>query len=234
MRVVIVEDDAVAAASVRELTSRYFTEVGLDVTIDTYRDAEEFLAHRGGAPDIALLDIQLPGMDGMTCARELRATNERVAIIFITSAAQYAIDGYQVGALSYLLKPVTWANFRAQLERALTSLRRAPAPVLTVTISGDLVRIPISDLIYIETIKHTSSIHTLTRTWRVNESLKSLLSRAADAGLAQINQGLAVNMAHVATVAWPMCTMTTGAKLRISRPRRREFLDSLTAFEEQR
>lgn len=74
--------------------------------------------------DILLLDIEMKEMDGMEAARRIRERDDKVVIIFITAAPQYAISGYEVRALSYLLKPLPWFAFSQELKKSIDMVRR--------------------------------------------------------------------------------------------------------------
>ena len=67
------------------------------------------------------MDIQLPEMDGMTAVKELRKTNELVVVVFVTSLAQYALKGYEVGAMDFMVKPLNYYGFALKFRRAVTA-----------------------------------------------------------------------------------------------------------------
>ena len=118
-RVVIVEDEVVYLDALKDMLSSYEKEKEVAFNITAYRDIETFLAEYRKCYDIVFMDIELPGMNGMDGARRLREADSSVVLIFVTNMAQFAVQGYEVNALDYILKPVTYKNFSVKLDRAL-------------------------------------------------------------------------------------------------------------------
>lgn len=103
--------------------------------------------------DILLLDIEMPGTDGMTLARTLRRMGERIGIIFVTGNPEFALEGYDLEAVSYLVKPVKREKLRAALNRAREQMRRRPA-VLVPLCAGEVEKVYVSDICCLESDIH--------------------------------------------------------------------------------
>ena len=100
----------------------------MDLQTDCFPSAEQFLFHYADFPqyDLLLLDVEMSAMDGVTMAKEVRKTNETVEIVFITGYTDYIAEGYDVGALHYLVKPLHREKFFAVLDKALSRRRKTP------------------------------------------------------------------------------------------------------------
>ena len=98
---------------------------------------------------LILMDIQMKFMDGMSAAEEIREKDSRVVIIFITNMTQYAVRGYEVDAMDYILKPVKYFTFSQKLQKALNRIRQRREAFLTVAVKGGMYKIPVEDLFYI-------------------------------------------------------------------------------------
>lgn len=123
-------------------------------------DALLFALPDGGAPDLLLLDIDMPGTDGMELAHRLRERGGGAAgaqIVFVTGLAERSLEGYEVDAVSYLLKPVSEGKLFAALDRAWERLGVAE-PVLVAQSRGESVRVPLSQICCLEAKGHDTRV----------------------------------------------------------------------------
>ena len=109
--VAIVEDDGNYAALLTDYFMRYQSGRGDKFEIKTYGDGLDFLENYQPGTDIVLLDIEMPHISGMDAARRLRETDKLVSIIFVTNLARFAVDGYEVDACGFMVKPVSYPAF---------------------------------------------------------------------------------------------------------------------------
>ena len=119
IRIAIVEDEESYISVLKEYLERYKEESGEQIEVTVYHDGDEIAAFYRAQFDIILMDIEMKFIDGMTAAEEIRKVDSSVSILFITNAPQYAIRGYEVGALDYILKPVSYFTFSQKLGRGL-------------------------------------------------------------------------------------------------------------------
>ena len=103
VRIAVVEDEAVSRQLLANYLARYSEENDVSFDVTYFEDGGAIIGGYKPVYDIILMDIQMTHVDGMTAARAIREVDQEVVLVFITSAAQFAIHGYQVGALSYLL-----------------------------------------------------------------------------------------------------------------------------------
>ena len=151
------------------------------------------------------MDIEMTGMDGMQAAREIRRQDTHVIIVFITAAPQYAISGYEVQALSYLLKPFPWFAFSQELKRSIAALQRRSADSVLVEAGSNRLRLTFSEIVYAESIRHTIVIHTLGDTISMSGTLKELETQWRDHNLFRSNSCYLVNLRHVNAVEGQEC-----------------------------
>ena len=130
IRIAIVEDDRVYAGTLQEYLCRYEKESGEIIQSTLFEDGEDIAVGYRAEYDIILMDIEMQFMDGMSAAETIRKVDEEVTIIFITNMAQYAIRGYSVNALDYVLKPVSYFAFSQRLDRAVSRLRKKKSTTL--------------------------------------------------------------------------------------------------------
>ena len=106
IRVAVIEDDRRSLAHIKDLLRHFEEENACRFEIAEFRDGDEIVENYRADYDFLLMDIELPLLSGMSAAEEIRKRDADVGIIFVTNSTQYAIRGYRVGALDYLVKPV--------------------------------------------------------------------------------------------------------------------------------
>ena len=164
--------------------------------------------------------------------RELLRSGEMdadVILIFITNMAQYAIRGYSVGALDYVLKPVPYFAFSEQLKKAEKNLARRASHYLMVPVESGLRRLDSSRLYYLESEGHRVHYYTEDGDFSAPGTLKAVEEKLAGRPFARCNSGYLVNLAQVQAVQ--QNTVQVGPyELQISRPKRKAFLAALTDY----
>ncbi|WP_336708781.1 LytR/AlgR family response regulator transcription factor [Oerskovia sp. USHLN155] len=227
IRIGVVDDESASRDVVLGHLDRFQVENRVTFDVRTFSDGRELVTGYRPDFDILFLDVQMNDLDGLDTARQLRTLDSRVVIVFVTNMAQYAIHGYEVDALSYLLKPVPWFAFSQELRRSIDRVRRSGTDSLMLTVNGAVARVDLLDVVYIESIKHRVVVHAVDRTYAFTGTLKAFETDLADKGFFRSNSCYLVNMRHVLAVDQSTCVMLGGDELQISRPRKRAFLDAL-------
>lgn len=236
VRVGIVDDDHRNLVLLTRYLERFGREQSTQFSITTLSDGAELMHQYRADYDILLLDIEMPGLDGFSAAERIRLVDPDVIIIFITNSPNYAIRGYEVDAQSYVLKPVTYFAFAAQLTKALTRLKAksGSGEALMLKIAGGLVRVPTDSIVYLESAKHRTVVHTLDGRHNVVGSLKELEQQLEQLSAAKsffrCNSGYLVNLKHVVSMGADLVTLTGGQELQVSRARKKPFMIALTDY----
>ena len=229
IRVAIVEDEAEIREQLMGYVQRYTRQYGTAFEVKTFADGLEILEDYRPAYDLILLDIEMKHLDGMETARRIRELDPEVMLVFITNRAQYAIKGYAVGALDYVLKPVPYFAFSQQLQKVEEQLRRRTRHYLAVPVEGGLRRLDTSRIYYIESEGHRVHFYTEEGDFAAPGALKALEEKLADRPFARCNSGYLVNLAQVQAVQ--QNTVEVGPyELQVSRPKRKSFLAALTDY----
>lgn len=230
IRIAVVDDDSISCQRMVDYLQRYEQEKKERFTVSVFEKGKEFADNYSPIYDIILLDIQMKPMDGVEVARCVRARDDSVVIVFITSAPQYAINGYEVGALSYLLKPLPWFAFSQELERSIAQVRGRVERSILVNEGTKARRVPLNDIVFVESVRHSSVMHTLSDRLTVTATLKGLEAQLADHDFFRSNSCYLVNLAHVVGMESQDCIMSTGERLRVSRPRKKAFMTALATY----
>ena len=194
-----------------------------------FRDGIEILDDYRPVYDMILLDVEMKHLDGMETAQHIRALDHEVNIIFITNMAQYAIKGYAVRALDYVLKPVPYFAFSQLLKKVEAQLRRRTRHYLVVPVEGGLRRLDTASIYYIESEGHRVRFYTEEGEFTASGALKTLEEKLSGQPFARCNSGYLVNLAQVKAVQ--QNTVEVGPyELQVSRPKRKAFLTALTDY----
>ena len=155
MYLAVCDDQAEELELLTELLRRWQEERRTALQFKSYRSAAELLnAAQNERFTLYLLDVMMPGTDGMTAAREIRCFDEAAEIVFLTSSPGFAYESYGVRALDYLLKPIRAEVLFPILDR-VSQREQKPQEGLTLKIGSALIRIPFFQLAYVEVIgKH--------------------------------------------------------------------------------
>ena len=229
MRIAIVEDDAEYTRELREYLVRLEKEIDRDIEVFAYGSGLSFLKDFKGQFDILLLDISMPYLDGMETARRVRETDPEVMILFITNLAQYAIKGYEVDALDYIVKPVNYFAFSQRMMRAISRIGNREAAYLAINQKGGVRKLDIRGIYYVESLNHNLTFHTREGDYTVFGSLKDVEQRLSAHHFVRCNKGYLVSLRHVDRIE-DGCAVVQGKPLLISRNRRNSFLEALANY----
>lgn len=230
MIVVAVADDE---KKERDILREYFgilqREIREELDVRLYCSGEELLREYDGRWDMVCLDIDMEGEDGVSVAKKIRKTDKNVAILFITNMAQMAIRGYEVQALDFVVKPVSYYSFAMKMKNAISIICNKKSRNIVLTTADGIQKISTDDLYYVEVSGHYLFYHTKDGVFRQKTSLKGLEERLEGLSFKRCNNCYLVNLKYVQCVQKDDLKVG-GEWLKISRPRKKDFLQSLTNY----
>lgn len=229
IKIAIVEDENVYVEQLQKYLKRYAKECDIVFEITVFADGDEIAFSYKSSFDIILLDIQMRFMDGMTAAEHIREADPEVVIIFITNMSQYAIRGYAVDALDYVLKPVNYLGLCRCLDKAVAKVGRKSSEYIAVHVKGGVIKLEISKIYYIESQRHTIYFNTSSGEYSTLGTMKDIEEKMKKYHFFRINKGCLVNFEHVEGVQ-EYCAIIHGKLLSISRSRKNAFMEALTNY----
>lgn len=229
IKIAIVEDEVLYADQLQEYLKKYEEEYRETFEISVFQDGDQIVHHYKAEYDVILMDVEMRFMDGMSAAEEIRKIDTEVVIIFITNMPQYAVRGYEVDALDYVLKPITYFAFAQRLNRAIERIKKRTKRVISVNIKGSQIRMPIESVYYIESQGHTLIFHGVNGEVEAPGTMKEIQEKLRDEHFFRGNKGYLINLAHVDRVV-EGCAVVAGEELVLSRGRRKEFMEALAGF----
>lgn len=231
MKIYIVEDEEIHSNKLIDFIHEFKKQNSLDVDfdIDVFKSPIDFFNGYKNDANIVFFDIQMPGMNGMEGAKKLRAKDENVVIFFITSFAQYALQGYEVGAVDYALKPLTYSEFSMKFRRALKRIKIETDDSIKVKVNKSFEIIPISSILYIESVQHRITIHLIDGEITTRETLTTIENKLNGKPFSRCNNCYLVNLSKVSKVD-KLSVYIGKEELQISRPRKKEFQQAFLDF----
>ena len=211
MRVLVVDDEAPA----RQRLRRLLDELGIADAVDEASTGEQALHCCGeNPPDVVLMDIRMPGMDGVEAARHLSILDEPPAVIFTTAYNEYALEAFDASAVGYLMKPIRRQRLEEALHRAsrltrpqLAALSAQPGPAaatrrthICARSRGRLRVIPLETVLYFQADQKYVSVHHHGGEDLIDESLKSLEEEFSPQWFVRIHRKVLVSMRHLDAV----------------------------------
>ncbi len=231
IRIALVDDNQRDLAVMQKYLQTAQDSGNYEFTYDSFSDSMEFIETYDGRYDIVFLDIEMPHLDGMELARRLRRMGSECCIIFITNMPQYAVQGYEVEALAYLIKPVRFFNFSQVLKKAVDRVnkRKTEEKSIVINARGEVKVVSSSSIRYIEVEGHNLVFHTTDGELRTRASLKALVEQLDGMNFCRCNSCYLVNLRYVDSVAGNIVRIGQD-ELLISRHKKKEFVEQYMKY----
>lgn len=231
LNIAITEDDKDAAEKLKAALVRYGEEKGEAVVCTVFSCVEAFLSDYKPKYDVVFLDIMLPGITGMAGAHKLREVDPYVPLVFITSLAQFAVEGYSVNAAGYIVKPFEYYDLKMFMDRICRNIRGdEKGDYILITAGGGNRRVKIQDIYYIETRGHMLVYHTAEgELSSYTKTMKELEKELEPFGFHRSAVSHLVNITHVTGIVGNEITVN-GETLPITRGKKKEFTNTVNEY----
>lgn len=227
--VVIVEDDDAAYGLIEDYVKRFSQEAGLSISLTRFENGFSFLSTNLDACEIVLLDIELPDMDGLTIAKRLREKNKACSIVFITNLAKYAQYGYEVNAVSYLIKPVKYDAFSLTFRKAINAYAANEDCDFIIKIPGGIEKISVNQLMFVEILSHIVIYHLVNGTIQKTGTIAKAEKALAPYGFLRCHNAYLINPAFVRGIK-ENNVIVGSESIPLSRGKKQTFLADLSSY----
>jgi len=223
--IALVEDDANDLRHTQECLAQFSQEHDVSLKTFPFGCGENFLENYRSRYDIVFLDIILPGINGMETAKLLRQKDPHVLLFFLTSTADFALDGYEVGALDYIMKPVTYYSLAMRVSSALRRIDTSRDIPVVLRMQDGVRVLNDRDIHYIEIQDHNVIYHTADGDLSAYGTLSERERELSGHGFVRCSSWALVNLRYIEGV-YKDDLQVAGHRVHISRAKRRTFMNA--------
>jgi len=232
MKILVIDDEEKDYRKLEEAVRQYASERGMEVSLSYYPSIASFPFSTLSDYDLLFLDIDLKSeKNGMDFAKEIRKANSNILIIFVTNMAQFALEGYEVDALDFIVKPLNAYSFRMKMEKAVkvlkTRMKKEEEVLLPISHEAKILS---SRLYYVEVVNHDLYFHTQDGEFHARDTMKHVEELLEGLPFSRCNVCYLVNLDYVVGVEKNEVVLKNGERLSMPRSRRNAFLSDLSRY----
>lgn len=228
-KIAIVEDEHTDMSLLKECLKRYEKSRELNIEITCFESATAYLKTDNKKFHIIFMDIKMQGINGIEAAKQLRKTDHETVLIILTTMASFAIHGYEVDALDYILKPISFPRLQAVMDKALRRVARNMNDEVLLQTTVGIWRMSASKIQFVEVIDHRLVYHTDEGELEAWNSMKNAERELAQQNFLRCNNSVLVNPDRVSAVRGNVVYVGQHT-FSISRGRKKDFMESLMAY----
>lgn len=226
----IADDERASVEETERCIEKYMAQKGIEVKTEIYTDSSEVLK-RAVMYDILFLDIEMPGMNGITLARKIRQINNKLPVVYVTSYSKYQSEAFGVHSYDFLTKPITYEKVKRVLNDFLSEHRDKKKTVVFKLIDGSNYFVDISNICYFEyTGNRKVNVNMYNKECiRISTSMKALENEYGSCGFAMPHKSFLVNMDRVGGIdrLGHLLELDNGVKIDIAQRKQKEFQKAL-------
>ncbi len=224
INIAICEDEKDQQELLKGYIDKIFKESSIKYTLNIFSSGEELLKNYSKDTDILLLDIQLNEINGMDTARKIREIDNKVEIIFITSLIEYVLEGYEVRAYRYLIKPAKYEDLKEHINHCIKEVD-VKNKYIIVKEQGSRIKIEINKITYIEVQKEDITIHTINNTYNIKGTMNNIEKEINCSRFFRCHKSYLVNLEHIKSIKQYVAILENSEEVPISRYRFKDVKD---------
>lgn len=227
MKIAICDDEWIQLQATKAQLEEAYKS--LDLRIDVFQDGRQLIASTEKiCYDLIILDIEMPGIDGLSVARKLRELKQETALVFLTSHLEYALKGYEVNALRYLTKPIK----KEQLTEIINHLieKNSEARRILLKAEDEMVMVSVRDILYMEACNQDIRIVTGDREYLRRYNIRDYEEQLNPYFFVRCHRSYLVNLSHIARIAGRDIVVDNQDIIPLSRTREKSVKEALILY----
>ncbi len=221
LKIAIVDDDVKYIDEISAHIQRYQAEKGVSIHVTTFTSGFELISDYKPIYDIVLLDIEMPHLNGMDVAKSIRKADPHAVIVFITQTAKYAINGYEVNAFDYMMKPIEYTQFSIKFGAAIDVIDNREEFSLMVPLEDGRRHVKAQEILYIEVKDHWLHIITKDGELMMLGSLKEMEEKLSQSHFVRCSKSFLINLQHVTRMRTDSVMIHGNHEINMSRTKRK-------------
>ena len=224
LKIAICEDEKKERELIKDYLINILNEINISYEILIFNSGEELFNNYPQDVDIFLLDILMDKLNGMDTARKIRETDNKAEIIFITSLIEYALEGYEVRAYRYLIKPVKYDDLKTHILNCIKEIDIKNKHII-IKEQGNRIKLDISEITYIEVQKENITIHTLNQTYETKGTMNNIEKEINCSRFYRCHKSFLINLEHIKSIKQYIAILENSDEVPISRYRFKDTKD---------
>lgn len=224
LKIAICEDEKKERELIKDYLINILNEINISYEILIFNSGEELFNNYPKDIDIFLLDILMDKLNGMDTARKIRETDNKAEIIFITSLIEYALEGYEVRAYRYLIKPVKYDDLKTHILNCIKEIDIKNKHII-IKEQGNRIKLDISEITYIEVQKENITIHTLNQTYETKGTMNNIEKEINCSRFYRCHKSFLINLEHIKSIKQYIAILENSDEVPISRYRFKDTKD---------
>lgn len=228
LNIAICDDEKIEVELLNTYVKNWAKRNRIKLEIEFFYSGEsfEFQWQADKSYDILLLDIEMPGINGVELAKRIRKKDDQLDIIFITAIPDYIGEGYDVSAINYLIKPIREEKLYECLDRSIEDIGRDKKTIL-IDADGDIIRINQEDIVYIESISHEIEINTIKDKYITRKNIGVIEKELDKGAFVRCHRSYIVGLKHIKKITKKNVEIDSGHLVPVSR---RQYKKTNKAF----
>lgn len=229
IRVAVVEDENESLEHILDCLRQFEEEEGVEFLTSVFRDGIDFISGYRPVYDIVFMDIEMPMLNGMSTAKKLRGIDPSVSLVFVTRLRQYALLGYEVDAVGYLLKPLEYFAFHRQVKKIMDRNRFLETEDFMIKTVDGMAKIDIDKIMYVEINGHYLLYHMTDGEYKAYGQISALAQSLPQDRFFRCHKSFLVHLKYVKKIE-KSSVLIGNEEIPIGRPHKKELMDKLNLY----